>query len=140
MALRRDGAIGVVLNRQLELLPDVLEISEVDLSPYASSAVSWEDPAGLSGTVVARSGLSDDEGWSLRDDLGVTRVEDRRQLLGESAELMLFLGYAGWGRSARRGDCRGGWLFTDIETWLLFDTEPQQPRPRAVSGCPGTPW
>ena len=125
-----NGAIGVVVNRQLEHhLPDVLEITEVDLSPYASCAVSWGGPCEpLSGTVVARSALSGDEGWSLGHDLGVTRNEDTlRRLLGESAELMLFLGYAGWGPGQLDEEIAdGGWLFTDIETWLLFDTEPQQ--------------
>ena len=121
-----DGAIGVVVNRSLgHSLPDVVALDQqVDLSTYEDNEVGWGGPVeATSGTVVSRAAVKEDEGWNIQTRLGVTRSQDALQrLLGERKQVLLCLGYAGWGPGQLDKEIQqGGWLWTDIDATLIFD-------------------
>ena len=119
-----EGAVGVVLNRQLDHpLSDVLE--EADVDDYDGAVVLWGGPVdGGQGTVVTRAGLDDADGWPLREGLSVTRnLTALLRLVDARADLLLCLGYAGWGAGQLDRELeRGDWLYTDATDALLFET------------------
>lgn len=134
-----DGAIGVVVNRALEhRLPDVLALEEqIDLSRHRDTPVVWGGPVETdSGTVLTRGGLKDtDEGWLLPGGMGVTRSHDALlKLLQSEVPMMLCLGYAGWasGQLDREIE-QGGWLFTDLDPSIVFDTPIEERYDRALA-------
>lgn len=119
-----DGAIGVVVNRPLDhRLADVLEGPTFD--DYERATVCWGGPVERgAGTAILRGTVADDEGWTLSETLGVTRSEERlRRAIDSHTDLLLCLGYAGWGPGQLEDEISaGGWLYTDISNDLLFDT------------------
>jgi putative transcriptional regulator len=119
-----EGAIGVVVNKELDQqLTDVLA-SEVAAGATAEVRVGWGGPVEPgSGTVVTRLPVPDDEGWNLEGDLSVTRSMDALvRLLGTRERLMLCLGYAGWGPGQLDDELqRGSWLWTECDAALVFD-------------------
>ncbi len=147
-----EGAIGVIVNRTLEecaerglvaptaplFLPDVLVVEDdsVDLTSYADSTVGWGGPVDTdSGTIVARAPLEPDEGWSLSEELGVTRSQDALLRLARAgARLQLCLGYAGWGPGQLDREIEeGSWLFTDLDPGLVFDVPNDERYDRAFA-------
>ncbi|MEZ4316571.1 MAG: YqgE/AlgH family protein [Myxococcota bacterium] len=144
-----DGAIGVVVNRPLKdviergimpksassLLVDVLVLDEdLDMSSYAEDEVSWGGPVDTdSGTIVTAGTIDDDEGWLLPGGIAVTRSHDALvRLVKANANLMLCLGYAGWGRGQLdREISEGSWLFTELDPGLLFEVPPAERYDRA---------
>lgn len=122
-----DGAIGVVVNRPLESsLDEVLDPpDDVDMAPYEGRPVFWGGPVETgSGTVVTPRVVSEDEGWNLPEGISITRSLDAfMTLLRQGEALGLYLGYAGWGAGQLDTEiARGGWLVTDLDPTLLFDT------------------
>lgn len=120
-----NGAIGVVVNKPLDRpLPEVLELPEpMELSAYDRTLVSWGGPVETHhGTVVAIAEVDDEEGWNLPGGLAVTRSQDALvRLLRDRAELMLYLGYAGWGPEQLDTEIeRGSWLVTDVDPDLVL--------------------
>lgn len=124
----RDGAHGVVINRPLQHpISEVLDDERVE--DYAGAEVVWGGPVErTTGTVVARTDVDDEHGWPIRDGLSVTRSHEAlHKLLDRRVDLMLCLGYAGWGPGQLDGELeRGDWLFTDASDALLFDTPRDQ--------------
>lgn len=144
-----DGAIGVVVNRTLEQrLPDVLDLDEdVDLSVYQDTPVVWGGPVETTmGTVVTTEPSTiGEDGWQLPRGLGVTRSHDGLiQVVRARAPLMLCLGYAGWGAGQLDREIEeGGWLFTDADPFLLFQTPSEERYERALATLgltPSTVW
>ncbi|MCB9663385.1 MAG: YqgE/AlgH family protein [Alphaproteobacteria bacterium] len=132
-----EGAIGVVVNRPLDrTLPDVLELpGDIDLSWYADTHVTWGGPVEMgSGTVVTPQAVPDDEGWNV-DGIGVSRSMDVLVSLLEAREpLLLCLGYAGWGPGQLDDELQaGGWLWTDLDPKLVFETPHDQKYDRALA-------
>ncbi len=119
-----DGAIGVVVNRPLEHpLSEVLEGAPFE--DYDGAVVCWGGPVERgSGTAIVRGDVDDDDGWAIAPELGVTRSEERlRRAIREQSDLLLCLGYAGWGPGQLEHEIeQGGWLFADPTATLLFDT------------------
>ena len=143
-----EGAVGVVVNKTLDhVLPDVVSVGDgVDLSHYEGNTVGWGGPVeSTSGTVVARGMVHDHEGWPLDGGLAVTKSQDALvRLLEERADILLVLGYAGWGPGQLDQEIsQGGWLATDIDPSLVFET-PIDERWEAALGSlglsPGTVW
>jgi len=135
-----DGAVGIVVNRSVDFtIPEVLELSdEIDVSPYEHSRVGWGGPVEAgAGTVVTRAAVDDGSGVSL-PGLSVTRSQDSLMELIERGEpLLLCLGYAGWGAGQLDSEIeQGGWLFTDIDPELIFDT-PEEDRYQRALGALG---
>ena len=126
-----DGAIGVVVNRPIDhRLVDVVEVSDgTDLSSYADTVVAWGGPVeAASGTVVTPGQVDDSEGWTLPEGLSVTRSQEALVRLIEAQErVLLCLGYAGWGPGQLEHEIeQGGWLFTDLDPKLLFQTPAEE--------------
>ncbi|MCO4746524.1 MAG: YqgE/AlgH family protein [Proteobacteria bacterium] len=121
-----EGAIGVVINKELEhALPEIVDVSEeLDLAHYATNFVGWGGPVeGTSATVVAIGEVTDEEGWVLERGLAVTKSQEAMvRLMGEKAAIMLVLGYAGWGPGQLDNEIHsGGWLATDLDPALVFE-------------------
>ncbi|MEQ1565741.1 MAG: YqgE/AlgH family protein [Myxococcota bacterium] len=133
-----DGALGVVVNRYLkQRLPDVLEVGEsIELEAYGDVPVAWGGPVeSRSGTVVTSGRLMGDEGVALPSGLAVTHSQDALlRLLAERAPLMLCLGYAGWGAGQLDKEIEaGGWLWTDCDAHIVFDTPPEERYDKALA-------
>lgn len=133
-----DGAIGVVINRELEhTLPEVLDMTEsVDLTPYRNTLVGWGGPVDTNhGTVVTGGTLGEDEGWVLPNGIGVTRSQDALvRLLRHRAPVLLCLGYAGWGEGQLdREIAQGGWIPTDCHPSLIFEVPVEERYDRALA-------
>lgn len=144
-----EGAIGVVVNRPLEhKLPDVLAQADddLDLSAYQENLVGWGGPVETgSGTVVTRGIVNDDEGWEIMKGLGVTRSQDAlMRLLRAGDEVLLCLGYAGWGPGQLDREIeQGGWLWTDPSPDLVFGMPADKRYERALATLgltPGMIW
>jgi putative transcriptional regulator len=143
-----EGAIGVVVNRLIgHALPDVLVVAEgMDLSSYAGNQVLWGGPVeSTSGTVVTLGTISSEEGWVLGSGLGVTRSQEALvRLLQERADLVLCLGYAGWGPGQLDREIeQGGWLCTEPEARLVFHDPVERRYERALATLgltPATVW
>jgi putative transcriptional regulator len=136
-----DGAIGIVLNRPLEHpVSEVLEGPPVE--DYPGATVCWGGPVERgSGTAVVRGEVTQDEGWALTENLGVTRSEDRlRRAIEARTELLLCLGYAGWGAGQLEQEIQdGSWLYTDVSEDLIFDTSSGDLYDRALQTLGLTP-
>jgi putative transcriptional regulator len=134
----QEGAIGVVVNRHLKhQLNDVLDVDRtMSLDDLGDVAVVWGGPVESgSGTVVTVGRISKDEGWVLPSGLGVTQSQDVLiRLLKDRAPLMLCLGYAGWGPGQLDREIElGGWLWTDCDASIVFDTPPEERYDRALA-------
>lgn len=122
-----DGAIGVVVNRELaHTLPEVLDLPEdtdVDLAPYQESNVGWGGPVETgSGTVITTGAVDQADGWVLAGGLSVTRSQQVLMgLIREARPILLCLGYAGWGPGQLDQELEnGGWLFCDLDAEIVF--------------------
>jgi putative transcriptional regulator len=120
------GAMGVVVNRPLEqTLPEVLSLGpEVDVEMYRDSQVGWGGPVQEdAGIVLTRAPVSDDEGRVLPSGISVTGSRDAlERLLEQRVELMLCVGYAGWGAGQLGSEIeQGSWLWTDCDPRLVFE-------------------
>lgn len=132
-----DGAIGVVVNRPLEhKLADVLELPDgIDTTPYDEQHVSWGGPVETgTGTMVTQDHVPEDQGWNV-EGLGVSRSMD--VLLGalrRGDDVLLCLGYAGWGPGQLDDEIRaGGWIYTDVDPGLVFGTPTDDRYPKALA-------
>jgi putative transcriptional regulator len=133
-----DGALGVIVNRLLKQhLPEVLQAPDgVDLSPYAASQVAWGGPVEPNvGTVVSKVAVDEDEGWNLEGGLSVTRSLDALlRLIGAREQLLLCLGFAGWGPGQLDQEiAEGSWLWTDCDMSLVFEVPVAERYDRALA-------
>lgn len=121
-----NGAIGVVVNRALpHKIPEVLMIQGLEkMALHPNSRVSWGGPVESgSGTAISRGSVADSEGWQIGGDIAITRSEEvLSRMLSEEKQVILCLGYAGWGPGQLDAEIQaGGWLFTDATSDLVFD-------------------
>ncbi len=116
LAHDRDGALGIVLNRPSEVaLVDVLgswaEACSAPACLYVGGPVQTD---GVVGIGVDRSGRSD----RVVGDFGPVDLDGAPEL---HAQVRIFAGYAGWGRSQLDAEIeRGDWIVVDaVETDLV---------------------
>ncbi len=132
-----NGAIGVVVNRTLaHSLADVIDLTDAEEAGAALAVIGWGGPVeGTSGTVLTRAVVEDDEGWNLPEGIGITRSQEQmRTLLKLRQPITLLLGYAGWGPGQLdREIAEGGWLWTDADPSLVFDTPAADRYDRALA-------
>ena len=134
----QNGAIGVVINRAMEhSIVDILQMpNEVDTSIYIDEAVSWGGPVeSKSGTVIAQTEIDPEEGWNLPTGLCITRSQEAlEQLLLQGHKIVVCLGYAGWGPGQLDLELEaGGWLCTDLDPAIVFETPIDKRYDRALA-------
>lgn len=143
------GAVGVVVNRQLQhKVEDVLDLADgPDLTTFGTVPVVWGGPVAThQGTVVTGAHLTEEEpGWKLPNGIAVTRSQDALlRLLDARAPMILCLGYAGWGAGQLdREIALGGWLWTDCDARIVFDTPAEERWNKALATLgltPGVVW
>jgi putative transcriptional regulator len=131
-----DGAMGVVVNRPIDhSVVDLLELEDPDVVALTSHRVAWGGPVdAASGTVLTPQALAKDEGWIL-PGLSISHSRDvLDRLIAQGAPLLLCLGYAGWGPGQLDEElAQGGWLFTDVDPQLVFDTPADELYDRALA-------
>jgi putative transcriptional regulator len=121
-----DGALGVVLNRPIELsvaevLPDWAELSSAPGCLFVGGPVAPSAVIGL--------GRGDGPVFQpLFDGLGTLDLDlDPASYAPTMTGLRVFVGYAGWGpRQLEQELSAGGWLVVDLEADDPFSTDPSQ--------------
>lgn len=129
-----DGAMGIVLNRPLDLpLSDVLEHLEIPiLDPRLSQQhVFLGGPVDMERGFVVHTPVGEwDSSMTVSADIGVTTSRDILQAIarGEGPErYRIALGYAGWGSGQLESELgENSWLSTPATPELLFATPPEQ--------------
>ncbi len=138
-----EGAVGVIVNRPVEhTLDEVLTVEDVDLSDYPNGHISWGGPVETdSGTVVTTGEVSGSDVWLVGQGITVTRSNDAlTTLLRDRADLVLCLGYAGWGPGQLDEEIEsGGWLFADIDPELILGGDRATAYERALASLGLTP-
>ena len=132
-----DGAIGVIVNRALpHSIPDVLMLTGVEeMNLHPENRVTWGGPVETgSGTAISRAQINDGEGWQLDENIAITRSEDvLYRMLSEQKQVILCLGYAGWGPGQLDAEIEaGGWLYTDATPDLVFDSRDEDGYAQAI--------
>jgi putative transcriptional regulator len=118
------GAIGLVVNRPLELTVDqaLAALNPPKSEPHPET-VLWGGPVESgTGFVVLRGALAD-EGWQLDPELAVSPSRERLFRAISSGETFhLCLGYAGWGAGQLDHEIQSGsWLYAEIDPGIVFD-------------------
>jgi len=128
-----DGTFGVVLNRTTEITAERLcDSIDMKWSGDPSSEIHWGGPVQpQTGWVLfegaGESESSDDvkqiaEGVSFAGSLEVLR----RMATNPPGQLLVLLGYAGWGPGQLETElAEGAWLLAPVERSLVFDIEPE---------------
>ena len=143
-----DGAIGVIVNRALpHSIADVLMLNGIEeVHQHPENRVTWGGPVETgSGTAITRAQIDDGEGWQLDGDIAITRSEDvLSRMLSVKRQVILCLGYAGWGPGQLDSEIEaGGWLYTDATPDLIFNSKDEQGYERALQTLglsTGTVW
>lgn len=139
-----DGALGIVINRPLELtLKELLERIDIQLQhgERAEEPVFFGGPVQTDRGFVLHRPLGE---WqsSLRvtEEIALTSSKDILHTLateGQPAELLIALGYAGWGAGQLEEElAQNSWLTVPAEPRVIFDTPPEQ-RLNAAMGLLG---
>ncbi|NIP71714.1 MAG: YqgE/AlgH family protein [Gammaproteobacteria bacterium] len=130
----RDGAMGIVINRPLELtLGEVLDHMGIDAehrdaigqTVYMGGPVQQER-----GFVLHRPASHWDATLAIADDIGVTTSRDILSAIarGEGPNnALVALGYAGWGAGQLEGEiAENAWLSGPADEHILFETPDEQ--------------
>lgn len=129
-----DGALGIVINRPLNLsLGDLLEHLNIptEQTKTAAMPVYYGGPVQPQQGFVVHSPLGN-WGSTLRvtDSIGITTSRDILEALakGEGSEhVLVALGYAGWGSGQLEQEIAdNAWLSGPADPTILFDTPSEQ--------------
>lgn len=129
-----DGALGLVINRPLELnLKELLDRVELPLQhpERADEAVYFGGPVQTDrGFVLHRPGGDWQSSLRVADDIALTSSKDILVSLaneGQPADLLIALGYAGWGAGQLEDElAQNAWLTVPADPGIIFDTPPEQ--------------
>jgi putative transcriptional regulator len=117
------GAIGLVVNRELDLTVDQAIASlNHPAAEQHPEPVLWGGPVEQGTGFVIFQGLLADDGWQVGPQLAVSPSRDRLfQALGSGEQFHLCLGYAGWGAGQLDGEIQSGsWLYTEADPEIVF--------------------
>lgn len=130
----RNGAMGIVINRPLELtLGEVLDHMGIDTEDrgaigqtvYMGGPVQQER-----GFVLHRPASHWDATLAITDEIGVTTSRDILSAIarGEGpSNALVALGYAGWGAGQLEGEiAENAWLSGPADEHILFETPDEQ--------------
>ena len=127
-AHNEDGAMGLVINRAIELLtfPDLLEQLGIEtVDPDARINIQFGGPVESGrGFVLHSSDYSQDVTMVVDNDVALTATIDilKAIAVGDGPrQRLLALGYSGWGPGQLDAEIkRNGWLHVDADKELVF--------------------
>ena len=136
-----DGALGIVVNRPIEMtLSSLFEQIEVELpdTPLSRSPVLYGGPVQMDRGFVLHRPLGNWQSTlAVSDDVGLTTSKDVLQALarGEGPrDVLVSLGYAGWSAGQLEQElAQNAWLTVDADAGVLFDVPPEERLPAAMS-------
>jgi putative transcriptional regulator len=136
-----DGALGIVVNRPIEMtLSTLFEQIEVDLPDAAlgRSPVLYGGPVQMDRGFVLHRPLGNWQSTlAVSDDLGLTTSKDVLEALarGEGPkDVLVSLGYAGWSAGQLEQELKqNAWLTVDADADVLFGVPPDRRLPEAMS-------
>jgi putative transcriptional regulator len=124
-----DGAMGIVINRPLELhLDEVLRHMDIELSDSDAGQIRIVLGGPVQqdrGFVVHRADPRWESTHAINDDVGVTTSRDILTAIanGEGPrQSLIALGYAGWGSGQLESElAENAWLSTPADRGILFE-------------------
>ncbi len=126
----REGAMGVVINRESRLL--LKELCEDHAIPYAGASGKRVRSGGPvqpeHGLVLYGNEHSDPEGEPVVDGLNVSASREALARLCslERGRFQCYAGYAGWGPGQLEREIEAGaWLVSRADPLLVFETRPR---------------
>lgn len=139
-----EGALGIIVNRPLDLsLGDLFERVSVPLTPGENQAKYNGLPVFFGGPVQTDRGFVLHRpvgGWQstlpITDEIGLTSSRDILQAMsdrGEPAEVLVSLGYAGWGAGQLEWEmAQNAWLTVAADPAIIFGLPPEERLPAAM--------
>jgi len=129
-----EGALGVVINRPIDLTVEGL-FERVDIPLEAKSV--GEAPVYFGGPVQTDRGfvlhrpIGDwQSSLKVNNDIALTSSKDILQALGslgEPAEVLITLGYSGWGAGQLEEElAQNAWLTVPADAQIIFDLPPEE--------------
>ena len=136
----KDGALGIVVNRPIEMtLSALFDQIEVPLGDAGlrGAPVHYGGPVQVDRGFVLHRPLGN---WTstlaVSDDLGLTTSKDVLEALGRGdgpGEVFVSLGYAGWSAGQLEHELgQNAWLTVEADADLLFATPAEQRLPAAM--------
>ncbi|HJW56676.1 MAG TPA: YqgE/AlgH family protein [Burkholderiaceae bacterium] len=128
-----DGALGVIINKQTDMMMDVL-LDRVDLQPCITSRVQiGQTPVMFGGPVQIERGFvlhtpgnQFSSTMKVTDDVALTTSKDVLEAVAEGngpQRILVMLGCAGWGAGQLEQEIgRNGWLTVRADPELIFAT------------------
>ena len=134
------GALGVIGNRPLDLtLANLFEKVELDLQKQDIGAlpVHFGGPVQMDrGFVLHRPRGEWQSSMRVTDDVGLTSSKDILLSIsasGEPREIIMTLGYAGWGAGQLENEvAQNAWLTVPASADILFEQPPEERLPAAM--------
>ncbi len=128
-----DGALGVIINRPIELtVQDLFERVELPLEAdeLADQPVYFGGPVQTDrGFVLHRPAGDWQSSLRVSDELALTSSKDILQAVGttgEPRELIIALGYSGWGAGQLEDElAQNAWLSVPAQSDIIFGLEPE---------------
>ena len=135
-----DGALGIVVNRPIEMtLSALFEQIEVSLpdSPLGRSAVLYGGPVQMDRGFVLHRPLGNWQSTlAVSEDLGLTTSKDVLEALARGdgpKDVLVSLGYAGWSAGQLEQEiAQNAWLTVAADPGVLFETPVEARLPAAM--------
>ena len=129
-----DGALGIIINRPIDLTVQALfervEVS-LDTPGYADLPVYFGGPVQTDrGFVLHRPAGEWQSSLRVNDEFALTSSKDILHslgTLGEPREVLITLGYSGWGAGQLEDElAQNAWLTVSADPEIIFDLPPEE--------------
>lgn len=135
-----NGALGIIVNRPIDMpLAELFEKVDIklDAADLAKLPVYFGGPVQLDrGFVLHRPAGEWQSTLQVNTDVGLTSSRDILQAIGaqgEPHEVLVTLGYAGWGAGQLEQElAENSWLTVAASAHILFDLPPEERLPAAM--------